>query len=91
MKILDYFEISAVPIALMLYGFYLGQLHQSMLDLAGILMFITGIVGLTIAFIIHFFTRKQKWANNWYSNLFKGFLGCIIVFIGLVIYARVNG
>ena len=91
MKALDYVEISAASIALMIYGSYLVLLGESMQDLAGIIMLMTGVIGLIISFIIHFFTKKYSWAKTWYSNILKGILGVLIVFIGLIIYARISG
>ena len=87
MKILDIAELSLAPIILMIYGWYLGQLHQSGPDIAGILMFITGVIGLLIAFSIYYFTKSKKW----YINILLGIIGCLVVFMGIVVYARIHG
>lgn len=88
--ILEIFEISIASLVLMAYGFYLGQFHQSFSDIAGILMFFTGIAGLVIALITHFFVKKYEWYNHWYVRILNGVVGCGLVFFGLVVYARIQ-
>ena len=60
MKIIKVLPIGFVPLILMSYSWYLGQLHQSGYNVAGILLFMTGLVGLVLAFIIFLLTRKHS-------------------------------
>ena len=89
--ILIFLQLAFFPVLLMGYGFYLGQLHQSMQDLAGILMFITGIVSLVFSFILRWLSHWTKWFDKWYSNILIGAISCGIVFGMIVIYARLHG
>ena len=91
MKILRVFPLGVVPLALMGYGWYLGQLHQSGYDIAGIFLFMTGLVGLVLASLFFLFTRKYTWHNHWLANLLTGLAGCGIVFTLVLIYARLHG
>jgi hypothetical protein len=75
----------------MAYGWYLGQLPQSMVDLAGILLFITGAGGWLLSLLLRFSIRKAKWFDSWWANLFTGLAGCALVFVIILIYARING
>jgi len=72
----------------MSYGWYLGQLHQSGADVTGILMFITGAVGLVLAFVLFLLARKYSWHEKWYVNALIGLAGCGIVFALILMYAR---
>lgn len=38
-----------MPLILIAYGRYFGQLHQSRYDVAGIFLFVTGLIGLMFA------------------------------------------
>jgi hypothetical protein len=58
MKIIETLPIGLAPLFLMSYGWYLGQLHQSGYDVAGIFLFTTGAVGLVLAIIFFLLTRK---------------------------------
>jgi hypothetical protein len=89
--ILILLQLAFFPVLLMGYGFYLGQLHQSMQDLAGILMFIIGIVSLIFALILHWLSYWTKWFDKWYSNVLIGVISSGIVFGMIVIYARMHG
>ncbi|HEY5158970.1 MAG TPA: hypothetical protein VII93_13500 [Anaerolineales bacterium] len=91
MKIKDFIQISIAPLVLMVYGWYLGQLHQSGYDIAGILLFVTGAVGLGLAFGIRWLARKYPWHAHWFGNLLYGITGCGAVFILVVIFARLHG
>jgi hypothetical protein len=91
MKIKDIIQISIASLALMVYGWYLGQLHQSGYDIAGILLFVTGVAGLVLAFIIHHFTRQYSWHNGWLANLMTGVISCGIIFVLIFLYARLHG
>ena len=91
MKIIKVLPIGIAPLILMSYGWYLGQLHQSGPDIAGILLFITGAVGLALAFILFLLTRKFSWHEKWYANALTGLAGCGIVFALILIYARLHG
>lgn len=76
---------------LMSYGWYLGQLHQSGYDVAGILLFMTGAVGLVLALILFLLTRKFSWHGKWVANALIGLAGCGIVFTLILVYARLHG
>jgi len=91
MKIKDVLLTSIASLILMAYGWYLGQLHQSGYDVAGIFLFFTGITGLVLAFIIRNFTKKQSWYNTWYVNILTGVISCGIVFIVVFLFARLHG
>jgi hypothetical protein len=75
----------------MSYSWYLGQLHQSGYDVAGILLFITGLVGFVLAFFLFLFTRKYVWHDKWFANLLTGLAGCGIVFTLVLVFARLHG
>ena len=91
MKLIKILPIGIVPLILMSYGWYLGQLHQSGYDVAGILLFMTGLVGLVLALFIFLFTRKYSWHGKWFVNFLTGLAGCGIVFALIVVYARLHG
>ena len=91
MKSKSAFLIGFFPLLLMAYGWYLGQLHQSMQDLAGILLFITGSAGLVLAVGVRYALRRQAWLQTWWGNLLLGVAGCIAVFAVLFVYARQHG
>ncbi len=75
----------------MSYGWVLGQLHQSGPDIAGILLFITGAIGLVLGLIFFLLTRKISWHEKWYMNALIGLTGCGIVFALILVYARWHG
>ena len=91
MKILKILPIAIAPLILMGYGWYLGQLHQSGYDVAGILLFMTGLVGLVLAFLLHRVTRKFSWHNRWFANILTGVAGCAAVFVLVLLFARLHG
>jgi multisubunit Na+/H+ antiporter MnhB subunit len=91
MKIKSVLQTSIASLILMGYGWYLGQLHQSGPDIAGILLFITGAVGLALAFILRSFTNKYAWHNSWFANIMTGIVGCGIAFALIALYARLHG
>jgi hypothetical protein len=91
MKIINALPMAIAPLILMGYGWYLGQLHQSGYDVAGILLFITGAAGLVLAFIFYLLTRKYPWHQKWYVSAFTGLAGCGIVFALIFAYARLHG
>jgi Na+/melibiose symporter-like transporter len=68
MKILKIFPIGIAPLILMCYGWVLGQKHQSGYDIAGIILFMTGLVGLVLAIQLFLLTRKYPWHEKWYTN-----------------------
>lgn len=86
-----FFLLGVFPLFLMIYGWYLGQLHQSMVDLAGILLFITGAAGWLVSILLRFSIRKTKWFDTWWANLLTGLAGSALVFVVILIYARING
>jgi hypothetical protein len=90
-KIIKALPIGIAPIILMSYGWSLGQLHQSGYDVAGILLFITGLVGLALALLLFWLTRKYAWHEKWYANVLIGMAGCGIVFALTFVYARLHG
>jgi FtsH-binding integral membrane protein len=91
MKIIKILPIGIAPLILMSYGWYLGQLHQSGYDVAGIFLFITGLVGLVLALLFFLVTRKSTLHEKWYINALIGLAGCGIVFTLILIYARSHG
>ena len=90
-KIVKLLPIGIVPVILMSYGWYLGQLHQSGYDIAGIFLFMTGLVGLLLAVIFYLLTRKYEWHGKWCLNALLGLAGCGIVFALILIYTRLHG
>lgn len=86
-KLKDILLVAIAPLILMIYGWYLGSLGQSMVDLAGIIMFVTGVIGLVLGVIAYFLIRPTKW----YYDVLLGIGGVVLVFIGFVIYARIGG
>jgi hypothetical protein len=91
MKIIKAIPIGIVPFILMSYGWYLGQLHQSGPDIAGILLFLTGAVGLGLAILLFVLTRKLPWHEKWFTSPLTGLTGCVIVFLLILVYARLHG
>ncbi|MGA7194031.1 MAG: hypothetical protein WBW94_10405 [Anaerolineales bacterium] len=91
MKLKDILQISIASLILMAYGWYLGQLHQSGYDIAGILLFITGAAGLVLAFVIYYFTKKYSWHNKWLANFLTGVVSCGIIFVLIVLLTRLYG
>ena len=91
MKIKNIFLTSITSLILMVYGWYLGQLHQSGYDVAGIFLFFTGVTGLVLAFIIRYFTQKYAWHNRWYADILTGVISCSIVFVLVLLFARLHG
>jgi uncharacterized membrane protein YeaQ/YmgE (transglycosylase-associated protein family) len=91
MKLKHVIQLILAPLALMGYGWYLGQLHQSGYDIAGILMFVNGVIGLVLAFILHWVTRKFSWHNRWYMKILTGVVSCVVVFGLVLLYARLHG
>jgi hypothetical protein len=91
MKTLKVLPIGFAPLILMSYGWYLGQLHQSGPDIAGILLFFTGAIGLILAFTLFLLTRKFSWHEKWVATALIGLAGCGIVFALILVYARLHG
>jgi len=91
MKIIKALPIAIVPVILMAYGWYLGQLHQSGYDIAGIFLFINGVAGLVLATLFYLLTRKYPWHEKWYLTVLTGMAGCAIVFTLILVIARLHG
>jgi energy-converting hydrogenase Eha subunit G len=91
MKILKALPLGIAPILLMSYGWYLGQLHQSGPDIAGILLFFTGAAGLGLAMLFFLLTRKSAWHEKPVMNFLAGVAGCGIVFFLVAVFARLHG
>jgi len=91
MRIIKILSIGFAPVLLMSYGWYLGQLHQSGYDIAGIFLFMTGLVGLFLGVIFHLFTWRSTWHDKWYFNTLVGLGGCGVVFALILLYARLHG
>lgn len=91
MKIIKALPIAIVPVILMAYGWYLGQLHQSGYDIAGIFLFINGVAGLALATLFYLLTRKYPWHEKWYLTVLTGMAGCAIVFAVILVIARLHG
>jgi hypothetical protein len=83
-KFTDLLLVAIAPIIVILYGVYLFSLGESMIDLAGFIMIITGVVSLILSVIAYFILKPKKW----YYDLLIGVGGVILVFGGFVIYAR---
>jgi hypothetical protein len=90
-KIFTFLQIGIAPLVLMAYGWYLGQLHMSGYDVAGILLFFTGAVGFVLALLIHRLMRKFSWHNKWFANVLTGVASCAVVFAGVLVFARLHG
>jgi hypothetical protein len=91
MKIIKILPIGIAPLILMSYGWYLGQLHQSGPDIAGILLFFTGAVGLILGITFSLFTQKFSWHEKWVVNVQTRLAGCGIVIMLILVYARLHG
>jgi Na+-transporting NADH:ubiquinone oxidoreductase subunit NqrE len=91
MKIIKALPIAIAPVILMSYGWYLGQLHQSGYDIAGIFLFMTGVFGLIFAIIFYLVTRKYPWHEKWYMTVLTGLAGCGIIFVLILVIARLHG
>ena len=89
--LIDLFLAGLASLILMAYGWYLGQLHQSGYDVAGIFLFFNGLIGLGLAFLIRYLTRKYAWHNTWYANILTGVFSCSVIFILILILARLHG
>ncbi len=83
--------MTLTPLILVSYGWYLGQFHQSGYDVAGIFLFITGVAGFLLGFAIRYFIRRYPWHNSWLASILTGVVACGIVFILLLIFARLHG
>jgi glucose uptake protein GlcU len=83
-------QIGVAPLILMAYGWYLGQLHQSGYDIAGIFLFLTGAIGLVSALAFQYFTRKYPWHDRWYLNVLTGVVGCGNIFALILAFARLH-
>lgn len=91
MKTKNALLIAVFPLIVMGYGWYLGQLHQSMQDLAGILLFMTGSAGLVVGLLGYLVLKRFAWRSTWWGSILLGIAGCLLVFAGLVVYARIRG
>jgi hypothetical protein len=91
MKILKMLPVAVAPTIMMVYGWILGQRHQSGYDVVGILLFATGGIGLALAAGFRFLTRKYSWIGLWYANILYGIMGCGVVFLLLLLFARLHG
>jgi hypothetical protein len=87
--LVELLELAIVPVVLMAYGWYLGQLHQSGPDIAGILLFITGLVGAVFAYGLYWLTGRLRWHGRWFVNILTGAASCVLVFALIILYARV--
>ncbi|MGE5377526.1 MAG: hypothetical protein ACM3XO_20905 [Bacteroidota bacterium] len=59
--------------------------------MAGIFLFITGLIGLLLAFLVRYLTRKYSWYNTWYSNLLTGMISCAAIFAVILLFTRLHG
>jgi hypothetical protein len=91
MKILKALPLGIAPVILMGYGWYLGQLHQSGYDIAGIFLFINGVAGLVLALLFFLLTRKYPWHEKWFFSVLTGLAGCGSVFVLILVIARLHG
>jgi hypothetical protein len=90
-KVQNILLIGMAPLILMAYGWYLGQMHKSGYDVAGILLFFTGMMGFLLALLLHWLTRKTGWHGRWWASLATGMVGCGLVFGLVLIYSRLHG
>jgi hypothetical protein len=90
-NLIDILFMALAPLGLMIYGWYLGQLHQSGYDVAGIFLFITGVAGFLLTFGARYFTRKYRWHSSWLASILTGVVSCGIIFILLLMFARLHG
>jgi hypothetical protein len=91
MKIIKALSLAIVPVILMAYGWYLGQLHQSGYDIAGIFLFINGVAGFVLAVFFYLLTQKYPWHEKWYLTILTGLASCAIVFALILVIARLHG
>jgi hypothetical protein len=91
MKILKVLPLAVAPMIMMTYGWILGQRHQSGYDIAGILLFVTGGIGLALAIGFRILLRKYSWHGLWYVNILYGIIGCGVIFLLLLLFARLHG
>jgi hypothetical protein len=91
MKIIKALPIAIAPVILMSSGWYLGQLHQSGYDIAGIFLFINGVIGFLLAVLIYLFTRKYSWHEKWYFKALTGLASCGVIFALILVIARLHG
>lgn len=91
MNLKNVFLLVLAPLLLMGYGWTLGQLHQSGYDVAGILLFVNGVIGIGVAFLLHRVTRKFSWHGRWYASLLTGVISCLVVFGLVLLYSRLHG
>ena len=91
MKINNLFLAGLLPLALMIYGWYLSRSDQSMQDLGGILVLIIGTGGLLLSAAIQILIRKTVWAERWWFNLLTGLVGIVLAFIFMIVYSRIQG
>jgi hypothetical protein len=91
MKILKMLPVAVIPTIMMIYGWILGQRHQSGYDIAGILLFANGLIGLALAIGIRFLSRKYSWYGLWYVNILYGIIGCGVVFLLILLFVRLHG
>ncbi len=89
-KVLNVILVCLAPLVMMAYGWYLGQLHQSGYDLAGILLFLTGLAALILALPVYHFTRRFGWHDRWYASLLTGVTACLFTFTATVLIARLH-
>lgn len=90
MKIIKALSIGIAPVILMSYGWALGQRHQSGYDVAGILLFVNGMLGLVLALILHRVAQKFSWHNKWYANALMGVVCSVIMFGLILLFAQLH-
>ncbi len=86
MKVLRWVLLALAPAVLMGWGWYLGQLHQSGYDVAGIFLFLAGAAGLVLALMTRLALKRYDWMGKWWVHLVTGILSCGVVF-GVVLLA----
>ncbi len=90
-QFIDILLMAVAPLILMAYGWYLGQLHMSGYDVAGIFLFFTGVLGFFLALLLRFFTRRYSWHNTWIADLLTGIASCGVIFVLVLVFARLHG
>lgn len=85
-KITDLLLVAIAPVIVIIYGLYLFSIGESMIDLAGFIMMFTGVLALVLSVIAYFLIKPKKW----YYEVLLGISSIVLVFIGVIIYARIS-
>ncbi|MBI2357029.1 hypothetical protein HYV12_03210 [Candidatus Dojkabacteria bacterium] len=64
---------------------------ENFYDLVAIIWGTIGVVGSILSIVIYNLTRKYNKEDKWYINVLIGLGGCILAFLLLMVYSRING